>query len=248
MLKIAIILTLLGASSALLADASRPGDAAAADDSQWQFKLTPTYFSTQNQHAAEDINLRANNGPHAVWLGYYQRGSEFEQVRTGYEFTYETAFGKLVPSAQLASHGFVGGSLNAELGGDAIYVLLGFGRTNARDYYNLNFDPNDSITYGLGTRILPKNNFSLFAVKDDRLHTGQMVTHAVWRYQPTDGQRWTVDLSTKHGRASEEEDSVSGKGLSVTYDYHAVFVRLARDRKVNFTSDDQTRITLGARF
>lgn len=239
-----VCLARLGAASA---DVSPPGGAEPVGESAWQFKLTPSFYRTGNQPDATDINLRANHGPHALWLGYYRRGSEFEQTRTGYEFTAETAFGKLVPSLQLATHGFVGGSLNAELG-EQVFALLGYGRTNAQDYYNLNFDPNDSITYGLGTRLLPKSTLSLFTVKDNRLHTGQMVTHAVWRYQATADQRWTVDLSSKHGRASADEESVSGQALAVTYDYRAVFVRLARDRKVNFTADDQTRVALGLRF
>jgi hypothetical protein len=164
-----------------------------------------------------------------LWLGYYRRAGEFEQTRTGYEYTLQIPFGQLVPSLQLASRGFVGGSVNAQIGGDAIYALLGFGRTNMRDYYNLNFDPNDSIVFGIGTRLLPKTALSLFTVKDDRLQTGQTVTHLVWRRVPDERQRWTVDLSAKHGRATPDDAPVSGAALSVTYDYGDVFVRLARE-------------------
>ncbi|WP_428827784.1 hypothetical protein ACLIKD_07375 [Azonexus sp. IMCC34842] len=247
MKRILFFWLLLGPAALALADPARPGAAEDVGDAAWDFKLTPSYYATAHQTGASDLNLRADSGPHAVWLGYYRRGNEFEQTRTGYEFTAETPFGKIVPSLQLASHGFAGGSLNAEVG-QAIFALVGFGRTNAKDYYNLNFDPNDSITYGLGTRLLPKSMLSLFTVKDNRLHTGQMVTHAVWRYLPAEHQRLTLDLSSKHGRASAEDDSVSGKAVSVTYDYQSVFVRLARDRKVNFTADDQTRLSLGLRF
>lgn len=138
----------------------------------WEFKFTPSYYATTNQADATDLNLCANSGPHAIWLGHYQRGGEFEQTRTGYEYTAKFPFVQLVPSLQLASHGFAGGSLNAQIG-DAIYALLGYGRTNTRDYYNLNFDPNDSVVYGLGTSLLPKSTISLFTVKDNRLHTGR---------------------------------------------------------------------------
>ncbi|MGE5471761.1 MAG: hypothetical protein ACM3X0_13255 [Bacteroidota bacterium] len=229
------------------ADSSPPGGAEPASGEGWAFKLTPSYYSTTHEKDAADLNLRANNGPHAWWIGYYQRPREFEQTRTGYEYTAQFSVVQLVPSMQLASHGFVGGSLNARVG-DTVYALLGLGRTNARDYYNLNFDPNDSVVYGLGTRLLPRSELSLFTVRDDRLHTGQRVSHLVWRMSPGDGQRWTVDLSSKHGRASPEDEVVSGRALSVTYDYRDVFVRLARDRKVNFTMDDQTRASLGFRF
>jgi len=231
------------------ADASPPGGAEAETGEVWAFKLTPSYYATTNEKDATDLNLRANYGPHALWLGYYRRGSEFEQTRTGYEYTAQFPLLQLVPSLQLASHGFAGGSINAQIG-DSIYALLGYGRTNARDYYNLNFDPNDSIVYGLGTSLLPKSTLALFTVKDNRLHTGQMVTHAVWRFLPAEHRRWTVDFSSKHGRASSDADaeSVSGNALSVTYDYGDVFFRLAQDRKVNFSGDDQTRLSLGLRF
>ena len=245
--KAILMLVLLVNAPLAIADAARPGAAEPVGDMAWDFKLTPSYYSTSHQTGATDINLRADAGPHALWLGYYQRGNEFEQARTGYELTAETSFGKLVPSLQLASHGFLGGSLNAEIG-HSMFALLGYGRTNAHDYYNLNFDPNDSITYGVGTRLLPKTTLSLFAVKDNRLHTAQMVTHAVWRYQANENQRVTVDLSSKHGRASADEEYVSGNALSVTYDYQSVFIRLAKDHKVNFTTDNQSRLSLGMRF
>lgn len=237
---------LLG-SSAVFADATPPGGLEVAAAEAWTFKLTPSYYVTTHEKDATDVNLRANQGLHAVWWAYYRRGSEFEQMRTGYEYTAQLPFGQLVPSLQLATHGFAGGSINAQVG-DQVYALLGFGRTNTREYYNLNFDPNDSVLYGLGTRLLPKSSISLFTVKDNRLHTGQVVTHMVWRAAPDNQQRWTVDLSSKHGRATPDDEAVSGKGLSVTYDYRDVFVRLARDRKVNFTAEDQTRLSLGLRF
>jgi len=238
--------TLLGMSG-VYADTATLGEAEVAAVDAGAFKLTPSYYVTTHEKDATDLNLRANHGPHAIWLGHYQRGSEFEQTRTGYEYTLQIPFGQLVPSLQLASHGFAGGSINAQIG-DSIYALLGFGRTNTRDYYNLNFDPNDSVVYGLGTRLLPKSTLSLFTVKDNRLHTGQMVTHAVWRMLPDDHQRWTVDLSSKHGRATADDESVSGKALSLTYDYRDIFFRLARDRKVNFTAEDQSRLSVGLRF
>jgi len=220
---------------------------AASGEASWAFKLTPSYYATTHEKDAVDINLRANNGPHALWLGYYQRGNEFEQTRTGYEYTAQLPYVQLVPSLQLASHGFAGGSLNAQIG-DSVYGLIGFGRTNTRDYYNLNFDPNDAITFGLGTRLVPRSNISLFTVKDDRLHTGQTVTHLVWRMSPDEHQRWTVDLSSKRGRASAQDEMVSGGAVAVTYDYKDIFLRLAFDKKVNFTPDDQTRVSLGVRF
>lgn len=248
-----VIFALLAALTASLpasADSSRPGEGASGNQ-DFTFKLTPSYYATSNQTGATDLNLRAHFGNHAVWLGYYRRGDEFEQTRSGYEYTASLPYLKIIPSLQIASHGFVGGSLNAEIGENlplGLYGLLGFGRTNRKDYYNLNFDPNDSAVYGLGSRFLPQHNLSLFTVRDNRLHTEQRITHLVWRYTPDSRQRWTVDLSDKHGRPAADEDSIAGTGLSVTYDFATYFVRLAREQHVNFSSDIMTRATLGMRF
>lgn len=242
-----ICLGVLLSASAAHADKTAPGDIQEVAPEGWAFKITPSYYMTAHEREATDINIRANQGSHALWVGYYRRGNEFEQTRTGYEYTALLPWGQLIPSLQLATHGFLGGSVNAQIGGD-IYGILGFGWTNTRDYYNLNFDPNDSVVYGIGIRLLPRSNLSLFTVKDDRLKTGQRVTHWVWRFLPDDHQRWTVDLSSKHGQPSADADSVSGLGFSTTYDYRSLFVRLARERKVNFSNDDQTRLSIGVRF
>jgi hypothetical protein len=237
----------LALSATAMADPAPRGEPEAASHEAWAFKLTPSFYATTNTHDATDLNLRANLGPHATWIGWYRRGSEFEQTRAGYEFTAQLPFGQLVPSLQVASHGFSGGSLNAQIG-DTVYALAGIGRTNTRDYYNLNFDPNDSVVLGAGTRLIPRTNLSLYNVRDDRLGTGQSVTHLVWRYNPDARQRWTIDLSTKRGRPVADADMVSGDALSVTLDVGDVFVRFARDRKVNFSNEDQTRFSLGLRF
>lgn len=246
--RLALGLTLL-ACSPVRAEAGESAEEGAEEGAAaaWAFKLTPSHYATTHERAATDINLRANHGAHAVWLGYYRRGGEFEQTRTGYEYTAQLPFVQIVPSLQLASRGFLGGSVNAQIG-DRVYGLLGLGRTNTRDYYNLNFDPNDSVVYGVGMQLRPQSSVSLFTVKDNRLHTDQTVTHLVWRSGSAELQRWTVDWSAKRGRPSPDDDLLSGGALSVTCDYRKLFVRLARDRKVNFTAEDQTRLSLGFRF
>lgn len=238
--------SLLGISGTYAASATQNETMDVAADS-WASKLTSSYYATTNEKEAADLNLRTNYGPHALWLGYYWRGNEFEQARTGYEYTAQFPFIQLIPSLQLASHGFVGGSINTQIG-ESIYALLGLGRTNLQDYYNLNFDPNDSVLYGFGTSLLPKSNLSIFTVMDDRLHTDQIITHAVWRLSLDNHQRLAVDLSSKHGRATVNDELVSGDALSVTYDFNDVFFRLVKDRMVNFTNENQTRLSVGLRY
>lgn len=225
------------------------GTAFAEEDAsdRWTFKLTPSYYKTTNQTDAYDLNLRGNYGPHAVWLAHYQRGTEFDQSRTGYEYTLQLPYLQLVPSLQVATRGFVGGSLNAQVGGQ-VFAILGVGRTNEKDYYNLNFDPNDSTTVGAGIHLTPDNTLSVFSTRDNRLHTEQVVNHLLFRAKLDGQQQIIIDLSNKQGRPSREDDMIKGNALSVSYERHNVFIRLAQDRKVNFSNDDQTRITLGFRF
>lgn len=213
----------------------------------WAFKLTPSLYATAHEHNAVDVNLRANNGPHALWIGQYQRGDEFQQTRTGYEYTANFAWGQMVPSLQTATGGFVGGSLNVQIG-QPVYVMAGLGRTNLRNYYNLNFDPNDAVTLGLGAHWNQSHQVSLFTVKDNRLATDQIITHAVWRWQANAHDRWTVDWAYKSGRGSPDDERVKGRSLSVTYDHRHTFVRLAYDEKVNFSANNQTRVSAGLRF
>ncbi len=85
-------------------------------------------------------------------------------------------------------------------------------------------------------------------MQDDRLGTGQQVTHALWRYHPSQRQRLTVDLAYKRGLTDAQGDMVRGHSLSLDWDWDAYFVRLAFDQKVNFSHADQQRLSLGYRF
>ena len=225
-----------------------PGAAMAQDAAAEKvaFKLTPSYYLTAGSGHAWDLNLRGSRGAHTAWLGLYRDSFAFQQARTGYEYRSDFGWARSVLSLQAAAGGFRGWSVSAEIGQDN-YAIVGWGRTNLRNYYNLNFDPNDAITLGLGTRALPKTELSVFHIWDDRLSTQQRVTHAVARYKPTDAERWTADLSSKRG-LSGSGSMVSGYALSVTYDFGDYFARLAKDQYVNFSDSTQTRVSLGMRF
>ena len=128
----ALVYAALLAISGAYADTSTVGETAVLAGEAWAFKFTPSYYVTTSQKDATDLNLRAHYGPHAFWLGHYQRDSEFEQTRTGYEYTAQFPYLQIVPSVQLATHDFAGGSINAQIG-DTVYALLGYGLTNAQD-------------------------------------------------------------------------------------------------------------------
>jgi hypothetical protein len=219
---------------------------AAADDLGIAFKLTPSYYRISNGNNAVDLNLRGDYGTHVGWVGLYRDRSGYEDFRAGYEKHAELGAVRLVLSAQAASGGFLGGSVNAEVGG-ASFALLGFGRTNLRAYYNLNFDPNDAITFGIGTRAIADTELSLYRVQDDRLGTGQRVTHFIVRRHFTATQRLTLDYSWKSGLDSTGQYG-AGSGLLLTYDFEPWFARVGYDPDVNFSGARMTLFALGKRF
>ena len=223
-----------------------PAHEAASDDGKFLFKFTPTHLSSSDGNDALDLNLRGAIGAHTAWLGYYRNKEGFSQARGGYEYREDFGLARTVLSLQLASGGFAGGSATAELGLET-YAIAGWGRTNLRNYYNLNFDPNDAITLGVGTRAIAHTELSIYQIRDDRLGTGQRITHAVARYKATASERWTVDMTRKSGM-TDTGAQVQGYGLSVTYDFGNYFARLTRDPYANFSDASQTRISLGLRF
>lgn len=216
------------------------------------WKLTPGVYHETAGRSALDINLRGNYADDVFWLGQYQRGSEFQQLRGGYEHQFSLPLGKLIASAQAASRGFLGGSATFEIGDAAVtpfYVLAGLGRTNLQTYYNLNFDPNDSTLIGGGWRSADQTKTAtLYRIHDDRLGTGQTVTHLVLRGKTGERSRLTVDLFRREGRSAPEAEYFAATGLSVTYDRDPWFIRLAVDPRANFTASDMTRLAVGVRF
>jgi len=75
---------------------------------------------------------------------------------------------------------------------------------------------------------LPKPALTLFTTRDDRLDTGQRVTHLVVRHQFRVAQRLTLDLFQKSGRTADEV-FIAGNGFALTCDFQPYFVRLVRD-------------------
>ena len=213
----------------------------------WHFKFTPSVYSNRDAPQATDLNLRANLGAHALWVGQYRQPGFGEQSRAGYEYTASPDWGQVVYSAQAAEGGFAGGSVTAQLGRE-IYGIAGWGRTNLQTYYNLNFDPNDALTVGVGGWWGHRHQISLLRIQDDRLHTGQRVTHLVWRFHPDDAHRLTLDMADKQGRTDANGAWLHGSSLSLSWDWRRYFVHAAIDRKVNFTPDQQKRLSLGWRF
>jgi hypothetical protein len=246
-----VLAATLGAAGAAWAfDESADGERSLAPppDETVAWKLTTTYYSTTNEKAAGDVNLRGVYGPHTAWVGYYEQPGEFRQARVGYEYTWRLPLAQAILSAQYASQGFLGGSVAAAVGGD-VYGLIGVSRTNEKPYFNLNFDPNDAWIFGVGARLPHDTSFLLYQVRGEWVAAGQQVTHAVYRTKPTPETRVGIDLFYKSGPLEGEDGgTVRTAGASVAVDYRAWFARITWDPKVNFTPNDMVRVAVGLRF
>jgi hypothetical protein len=222
--------------------------ATARSEEPVDWKLTYTHHITQSEPDGMDLNLRGTRGPTVFWLGQYRRAHEFQQTRTGVEQTLSFDWGKAVLSGQAATRGFLGFASQAEIGTDSVRLLAGFGRTNLKPYYNLNFDPNDAVTLGLVADLPDGVRASFYAVRDDRLGTGQTVVHALLRTSSDPASRWTIDVSQRRGPLGDGGERVLRTGIGVTYDRAPYFGRIVFDPNANFSGRDMLRLGFGVRF
>ena len=245
MKKLTVIQVLILSSLIIFSDYALADEVIKKDNVD--YKLTLSYYSTKESQA-NDVNMRASRANQTVWLGYYRETQgKFDQFRAGYERTDQIPFTKIVSSFQVADHGFLGLSETAEIG-VPFFALVGYGRTNLKPYNNINFDPNDAITYGIGWRGEDDTSISLYSVRDVRIIPGQRITHLFLRKLITDSQRITIDIFNKTGPNDDMGKSINATGTAITYDVSRYFLRFAYEPKVNFSQENMTRISTGVRF
>jgi len=193
-----------------------------------------------------DVNLRASSDFGNAWVGWFRSPVlEVTQTRAGWDRTFNLGSVRFMPSLQVASGGFWGGSASLEAG-STWFAGVGLGRTNLRNYVNLNFDPNDAWMLSGGYRWGDNHSLVLQMVRDNRLNPDQQHVHLVYRTPIADDQRLTLDLLSKKGLVAGVP--IQRLGLSVAYDWPSYFVRVAWDPQVNFTPQDMLRLSVGMRF
>jgi hypothetical protein len=209
-------------------------------------KLTLSYYDFSSGKNGFDVNLRHTFKSSTAWIANYRESDGFDQGRVGYEYDYHHQWLTFVPSAQAATHGFLGATVYSEVG-KKLYAIGGFGRTNLRPYWNLGFDPNDYIQFGTGYRDEAGNTISAYMIRDIRLGTEQTNTHLYFRRYLPRTWRLTVDVLHENGHADDGR-LLKGWAPSVDVDWSRWFVRAARDPHVNYTADRQIRVAAGVRF
>lgn len=235
---------------ALLATAPLTVRAASDDDIERTYKLSVGQYRYRGDpdDTGHDVNLRWQRDDLHLWGGFYEERTFGRQWRGGVDNRWSPLDGLSVqPSLQVASGGFVGGSVLLQIGSERWFGLVGWGRTNLRPYFNLNFDPNDAVTLGAGWHGDGGRSITATWIADDRLHTGQRHAHLIAQWPTGERQRLTLDLLHKRGEG--DAGPVHAWGWTATYDAPGGwFVRCARDPKQNFSEQDALRLSLGTRW
>lgn len=219
--------------------------AAAAQGPDYHGKATVAVYETAGEPRL-DVNVRYGAGDWTGWVGYYGGSDQDQQGRAGIEYDLHRRALYFVPSVQIASHGFVGGSAYAEIG-STVYLIGGASRTNLHPYANLTFDPNESWQLGAGWHIGPRDSLAGYMIWDNRLHTGQQITHLVLRHYLPGARRLTLDTSYKSGHG-DDDVYVRGVAESVEYDWRRWFIKGAVDAHANYGAATMVRAGGGLRF
>jgi hypothetical protein len=212
-----------------------------------KWKVTTAWYHFSNDANAGDFNFRYTwKEVGNLWLGYYlPERYDDSQWRAGWDSQLDLEVVRLLPSLQVASSDFVGGSLAAETG-TTWFAGVGYGRTNLKPYVNLNFDPNDSYSVYGGYRWKEGTSLSALWVQDIRENPDQRHLHFIYRTPMPGEHRLTVDVLLKTGQVAGR--TIRKIGASVTYDWPRFFVRVAYDPNANFAPEDLWRVAVGFRF
>lgn len=235
----------------LLAWVSDPASASEKTESATDWKLSIARYADSVAGGATDVNLRGSRGSTTFWLGHYDTmgaGDGFRQGRMGIEQTITTGLGRLVPSLQIAGGGFFNYSLTLEAGSGNIKPILGVSRTNEKRFFNINFDPNDSVQFGAAVELPDGTRLLGYAVRDDRISVGQQIVHFVYREPFQNGRRLVLDVFHRSGPTDDPRYRISAWGSSLTFDQAPYSIRLVYDPKVNFTFSNMWRLTAAYRF
>ena len=213
---------------------------------EFKSKLTLGIYFTSGDRVY-DLNLRHQFGPLTAWIaGFYDPKSN-KLMRVGAQYDYRKGWLHIVPSLEVSTTRAMAGSLSSELGSGKTVVLAGVSRTNLRPFFDLFWDPGDSVQLGIAHRLSSYDRISAFTIFDVRLHTKQQNTHVLWRHKLNRNNGITFDGLFKSGR-TESGEFIHNVGIGVYYDRPKWFWKLYYDPHVNFTDRTMVRTGIGLKF
>jgi len=236
--------------SALLSTSSFAADGPVESPAPVTYKFTTGVYNFSGGDLPNgqglDLNLRINGKNGNFWVGAFRSPLlEVHQTRAGWDQTFTAGPVRWMPSLQIASGGFVGGSLSFEAG-KTWFAGAGLGRTNLRNYVNLNFDPNDALMLSGGYRWSENSSLTAQIIRDNRQNPDQQHLHLIYRAPINQDHRITLDVLSKQGLVDGVR--IHRLGFSAGYDWPQYFVKVAWDPKTNFTAQDMLRLSFGTRF
>ena len=228
-------------------DQSKPERDPVENADEFKSKLTLGIYFTPGTRVY-DLNLRHQFGSSfTAWIaGFYDPKSN-KLMRIGGQYDYKKGWLHLVPSLEVSTTRAMSGSLSSELGSGKTTFLAGVSRTNLRPFFDLFWDPGDSVQLGIAHRISTYDRISAFTIFDVRLHTQQQNTHVLWRHKLNRNNGITLDGLFKSGHADSGE-FIYRVGLGVYYDRPKWFWKLYYDPRVNFTDRTMVRSGIGLKF
>lgn len=230
-----------------LAQADGAGSKIKESDAPPAFKLTAGLYQVAGGDDPSgpglDLNLRYERGDTHVWVGWFRSPAlDYSQPRAGFDTVLRSGALRWLTGLEAASGGFLGTHLDVETG-TTWFAGFGMGRTNLRNYANLNFDPNDSVTIYGGHRWEDEDSVSVQLIRDNRQNPGQQNLHVLWRNDLGNKRRASLDLLEKQGNIDGQ--FVRRFGFTATYEHGDWFMRAAYDPKVNFTRQNMMRLSVG---
>jgi hypothetical protein len=213
---------------------------------EYKSKLTLGIYFTRGGRAY-DLNLRRQFGSVTAWIAGFYDARTNKLIRVGAQYDYKKGWLHLVPSLEVSTTRAMAGSLSSELGSGKTVVIAGVSRTNLRPFFDLFWDPGDSVQLGIGHKLNAYDRISAFTIFDVRLHTQQQNTHVLWRHKLNANNGITFDGVFKSGHTDSGE-YIRDAGIGVYYDRPKWFWKLYYDPHVNFTDRTMMRTGIGLKF
>ena len=213
---------------------------------EFKSKLTLGIYFTSGARAY-DLNLRHQFGPLTAWIAGFDDPNSSKLIRVGAQYDYKKAWLHLVPTLEVSTTKAISGSLYSELGSGKTVAIAGMSRTNLKAFFDLFWDPSESVQLGIAHKLSSYDRLSAFTIFDVRLHTGQQNTHIVWRHKLNATNGITLDGLFKSGHTDSGE-YIRNVGIGVYYDRPKWFWKLYYDPHVNFTNRTMVRTGIGLKF
>ena len=213
---------------------------------EFKSKLTLGIYFTPGARVY-DLNLRHQFGPLTAWIAGFYDPKSTKLIRVGAQYDYKKGWFHFVPTVEVSTTKAVSGSLYSELGSGKTFAIVGVSRTNLKAFFDLFWDPSESVQLGIGHKISSYDRIQAYTIFDVRLHTQQQNTHVLWRHKLNANNGITFDGVFKSGHTDSGE-FIRDVGIGVYYDRPKWFWKLYYDPHVNFSDHTMVRTGIGMKF